>query len=235
MPNSGLLRRRVPAEEGEWLSVSDLMAGLMMVFLCISIVMMRSMMEEREKIRALAQSYRANQLAIYQSLAREFEHDLPRWGASLDKDRLTIAFNNSDAMFQTGAAEMNREAQGVMQDFFPRYIAALKPYLGSIRAIHIEGHTSSEWGGAGSSRDNYFNNLRLSQNRSREVLRFVQGQVPEGEVPGMLALVAAVGYSSARPILRADGSEDLEKSKRVAFRVITNSEAQIHRILEEAL
>lgn len=232
---TNLSLRRSSAEDGEWLSLSDLMAGLMMVFLCISIVMMRSMMEEREKIRALAQSYRANQLAIYQSLASEFAQDLQRWGATLDKDRLTIAFNDSDAMFQTGAAEMNFHAQEIMENFFPRYIAVLQPYLGSILAIHIEGHTSSEWAGGSSTQENYFNNLRLSQNRSREVLRFVQGQVPAAEVPGMLALVAAVGYSSARPILRADGSEDPEKSKRVAFRVITNSEAQIHRILEEAL
>lgn len=224
-----------PSEEGEWLSVSDLMAGLMMVFLCISIVMMRSMMEEREKIRALARSYHDNQLAIYQTLVREFEDDLPHWGAAIDKDSLTISFNNSDAMFQTGAAEMNADAQKVMENFFPRYLAALKPYLDSVRAIHIEGHTSSEWGTGGSRSDNYFNNLRLSQNRSREVLRFVHSLVPAEEVPGMLALVAAVGYSSARPVLRADGSEDPEKSKRVAFRVITNSEAQIHRILEEAL
>ncbi|MEX2963628.1 flagellar motor protein MotB [Microbulbifer sp. TYP-18] len=234
MPTN-LSRRRRASEDGEWLSVSDLMAGLMMVFLCIAIVMMRSVMEEREKIRALAQSFRDNQLAIYQSLEREFGPDLPLWGATLDKDRLTIAFNNSDAMFQTGKAEMNLQARQIMEDFFPRYIAVLKPYLGSILAIHIEGHTSSEWAGGSGPRENYFNNLRLSQNRSREVLRFVQGQMPREEVPGMLALVAAVGYSSARPVLRADGTEDPEKSKRVAFRVITNSEAQIHRILEEAL
>jgi outer membrane protein OmpA-like peptidoglycan-associated protein len=234
MPNNLTSNSRA-ADDGEWLSVSDLMAGLMMVFLCISIVMMRSMMEEREKIRARAQSYRDNQLAIYQTLVAEFEDDLPRWGATIDKDRLIIAFNNSDAMFTTGEAEMNLQAQRVMENFFPRYITALKPYLGSIRAIHIEGHTSSEWGAGGSSNDNYFKNLRLSQSRSREVLHHVQGLVPEAEVPGMLALVAAVGYSSARPVLRADGSEDPEKSKRVAFRVITNSEAQIHRILEEAL
>ncbi|WP_237066807.1 OmpA/MotB family protein [Microbulbifer guangxiensis] len=234
MPNK-LVGRNQGSEESEWLSVSDLMAGLMMVFLCISIVMMRSMMEEREKIRALAQSYRDNQLAIYQSLVMEFGEDLQHWGATIDKDRLIIAFNNADAMFPTGEAEMNQEAQWVMEDFFPRYIHVLKPYLGSIRAIHIEGHTSSEWGSGGSSRDNYFKNLRLSQSRSREVLHHVQGLVPEAEVPGMLALVAAVGYSSARPVLRKDGTEDPEKSKRVAFRVITNSEAQIHRILEEAL
>lgn len=234
MRNSLTLSRN-PPEEGEWLSVSDLMAGLMMVFLCISIVMMRSMIEEREKIRAMAQSFRDNQLAIYQSLVEEFEDDLPRWGATIDRDQLTIAFNDSDAMFQTGDAELDPEAQRVMRNFFPRYIAALQPYLGSIRAIHIEGHTSSEWGAGGSPKENYFNNLRLSQNRSREVLRFVHGLVPAQEVPGMLQLVAAVGYSSARPVLRADGREDPEKSKRVAFRVITNAEAQIHRILEEAL
>ncbi|MFI2813215.1 MULTISPECIES: OmpA family protein [Microbulbifer] len=223
------------SEDSEWVSLSDLMAGLMMVFLCIAVVMMRSVMEEREKIRALAEDYRDNQLAIYQALRDEFRNDLPRWGASIDKEKLAIAFNNSDAMFQAGAAEMNRTATEVMRSFFPRYIRALKPYMDSISAIHIEGHTSSEWGGDVGPQANYFNNLALSQERSRAVLRFVHTLVPAAEAATMQSLVAAVGYSSARPVLHTDGSEDAEKSRRVAFRVITDSEAHIHQILEEAL
>ncbi|WP_237060385.1 OmpA/MotB family protein [Microbulbifer sediminum] len=222
-------------EDSEWVSLSDLMAGLMMVFLCIAVVMMRSVMEEREKIRALAVDYRDNQLAIYHALHDEFENDLPRWGATIDKEKLAIAFNNSDAMFQAGASEMNTAATKVMRSFFPRYIRALKPYMDSISAIHIEGHTSSEWGGDTGAQTNYFNNLALSQERSRAVLHFVHTLVPAEEAASMRAMVAAVGYSSARPVLHPDGREDAEKSRRVAFRVITDSESHIHQILEEAL
>jgi len=66
-------------DDSEWLSVSDLMAGLMMVFLIIAIAMIRSVMIEREKIRAIAESYHQSQLAIYQSLQQVFGADLDAW------------------------------------------------------------------------------------------------------------------------------------------------------------
>lgn len=41
-----------PSDSGEhWMSVSDLMAGLMMVFLFISVALMRDAMVERDKIK----------------------------------------------------------------------------------------------------------------------------------------------------------------------------------------
>ena len=45
--------------------------------------------------------------------------------------------------------------------------------------------------------------------------------------------VAAVGYSSSRLILTDDGLEDAIRSRRVDFRVVTNAETQIRKILVE--
>ncbi|MBY6191682.1 OmpA family protein [Microbulbifer agarilyticus] len=221
--------------ESSWISVSDLMAGLMMVFLCIAVAMMRSVMIEREKIRTIAMSYKENQLAIYESLQQEFAPDLARWGATIDRDTLTVAFNNSDAMFDTGEAALSASYQVVFEEFFPRYMNVLVPYQDSVDAVRIEGHTSSGWGQSLDLNAMYFNNLRLSQDRARSVLRFVYtlGEVTTHHA-WMMQNVAAVGYSSSRPIYNADGSENIEQSKRVAFRVITNSETKIHSILEES-
>ncbi|MCA0894587.1 OmpA/MotB family protein [Microbulbifer agarilyticus] len=221
--------------ESSWISVSDLMAGLMMVFLCIAVAMMRSVMIEREKIRTIAMSYKENQLAIYESLQQEFAPDLARWGATIDRDTLTVAFNNSDAMFDTGEAALSASYQVVFEEFFPRYMNVLVPYQDSVDAVRIEGHTSSGWGESLDLNAMYFNNLRLSQDRARSVLRFVYtlGEVTTHHA-WMMQNVAAVGYSSSRPIYNADGSENIEQSKRVAFRVITNSETKIHSILEES-
>ena len=59
-------------EEVHWLSVSDLMAGLMMVFLFISIALMRNAFLERDKvqiekdkIKEIAVAYQQNQVAIF--------------------------------------------------------------------------------------------------------------------------------------------------------------------------
>ncbi|MFD1217267.1 OmpA/MotB family protein [Microbulbifer celer] len=235
---SGYHGGRVSQDRGDdasWISVSDLMAGLMMVFLCIAVAMMRSVMIEREKIRTIAMSYKENQLAIYETLQREFAPDLGRWGATIDRETLTIAFNNSDAMFETGEAELNASYQVVFEEFFPRYMNVLAPFRTSIEAVRIEGHTSSGWGQSSDPNAMYFNNLRLSQDRARSVLRFVYTlDAVTSYNSWMMKNVAAVGYSSSRPIYNADGSENIDQSKRVAFRVITNSETKIHSILEES-
>ena len=44
-------------EESHWLSVSDLMAGLMMVFLFIAIALMRQAFVERDKVQEVAVAY----------------------------------------------------------------------------------------------------------------------------------------------------------------------------------
>ena len=61
-------------EDGEhWLTVSDLMAGLMMVFLFIAIAFMRHVSIERDKIKDVAVAYQQNQVAIFDVLNAEFE------------------------------------------------------------------------------------------------------------------------------------------------------------------
>jgi outer membrane protein OmpA-like peptidoglycan-associated protein len=66
-----------------WMSVSDLMSGLMMVFLFISIAMMRSAFIERDTIKEVAVTYQENQVAIYNQLMLEFKNDLARWDADI--------------------------------------------------------------------------------------------------------------------------------------------------------
>lgn len=64
-------------ESGEhWLTVSDLMAGLMMVFLFIAIVFMMNTQKENDKIKDVAVAYQQNQVAIYEALQTEFKDDL---------------------------------------------------------------------------------------------------------------------------------------------------------------
>ncbi|WP_241238926.1 hypothetical protein [Colwellia sp. Arc7-635] len=73
--------RKSNGESGEhWLTISDLMAGLMMVFLFIAIVFMRHTMKENEKIKNVAVAFQENQVAIYTALHNEFQDDLADWG-----------------------------------------------------------------------------------------------------------------------------------------------------------
>jgi len=223
-------------QEGEehWISVSDLMSGLMMVFLFISIALMRHAIIERDKIKSVAVAYQNNQVAIYEALTREFKNDLVKWNAAIDRDTLSFSFKSPDILFGTGSSELKPEFRALLLGFFPRYLKILMQFKDSINEVRIEGHTSSIWGAGISAEDAYFRNMELSQARTRSVLLFIQGV--KDIAPDKLWVrrnVAAVGLSSSRPVLDSQGREDELQSKRVSFRVITNADTQIRKIIED--
>lgn len=220
-------------EESHWLSVADLMAGLMMVFLFIAIALMKETLSERDKIKKVAVAYQENQVAIYNALQQEFEHDLEKWNAEIDEQTLTFTFKAPDVLFQSGKVDLNSQYQVLLAAFFPRYMTILAPFRSSINEIRIEGHTSSVWQQA-TNRDAYFNNMRLSQERTRAVLAYIYDlESSRSYRQWIKSSIAAVGLSSSKLMLNEQGIEDLAKSRRVSFRVITNSDIQIKRILQE--
>ncbi len=216
-----------------WLSVSDLMAGLMMVFLFVSIALMRDAMIERDKIKDVAVAYQENQVALYDALTAEFEPDLKRWDAAIERDTLSFQFKSPDVLFDTGKITLKPAFRAILGDFFPRYLSVLLHFRDSIDEVRIEGHTSSVWNNDSTEEDAYFRNMELSQGRTRVVLSYVYSLPDvEEERSWIKNRIAAVGFSSSRLVRAPDGSEDRERSRRVSFRVITNAETQIRTILE---
>jgi len=218
--------------EDHWLSVSDLMAGLMMVFLFIAISLMRDAMIERDKIKDVAVAYQENQVSIYESLIEEFQKDLDKWNADIDDETLTFTFKSPDTLFDDGDTEIKNEYKMILNDFFPRYLKIVYNFQNSINEIRIEGHTSSKWNTKTSLDDAYFKNMKLSQGRTRSVLNDIYNlnEVQKNK-DWIKNKTAAVGFSSSKLIYK-NGKEDTDASKRVSFRVITNSDIQIRKILE---
>jgi len=220
-------------EKDHWLTVSDLMAGLMVVFLFIAVALMRDAMVERDKIKQVAIAYRENQLEIYQALQKEFGPNLATWNAEIDKDTLTFIFNSSETLFNDGETELSPSYQSLLENFFPRYMKVLERFSDSISEVRIEGHTSSIWNENTSDTEAYFLNMELSQERTRSVLDYVY-QLPSVNPyrSWIKGHIAAVGYSSSHPITNRFGQEDLDRSRRVTFRVMTNAETKIQQILD---
>lgn len=218
-----------------WMSVSDLMAGLMMVFLFISISYMLYALVEKDKIKEVAVAYQNTQVAIYDALTDEFSSELDEWKAEIDPVTLEVRFKEPDVLFASGSIELQQRFKNILLDFFPRYLAVLGKYRESIDEVRIEGHTSSEWTSSVSQSEAYFLNMGLSQGRTRSVLEYVSTLVPDESDQGRWVRqhVAAVGYSSSRLISDIQGSEDRAGSRRVSFRVVTNAETQIKKIIEE--
>lgn len=223
-------------EENPWISISDLMSVLMMVFLFVSITYMVKITIEKNKIKTIAVTYENLQNELYLDLKKEFGKDLEAWNAVLDEATLSIRFEEPEILFKVGSSELKNNFKILLDDFFPRYLKILTSdkYKNDIEEIRIEGHTSSEWFSKTSEQQAYFNNMELSQNRTRKVLEYIlQQNWNEALFEWTKKHLTANGLASSKIILDANGKENKEKSRRVEFRVKTDAEKRIVKIVKQ--
>ncbi len=223
--------------EDYWPAISDLMSGLMLVFLLIAIAYMHNVAEGQKRIKKVAVAYQEAQVSLYESLMDEFKKDLPKWKAKIDKETLSVQFMEPEVLFRTGSAEVTPTFKQILNDFFPRYLEILfsDKYSGNIDEVRIEGHTSSEWSnGHASPEIAYFNNMRLSQDRTRAVLQYCYSLATNVDQQSkMRKYVTANGLSSSQLEKDNSGKELKKLSRRVEFRTRTNAEHKIVEIIEE--
>lgn len=220
------------SDEGEgWLSVSDMMAGLMIIFLFIAITYIKDIRAEKERIEEIAVAWNKTQDKLYEDLHGAFKEDLEKWKASLDRETLSVRFQEPSILFEQGESQLKHGFKEILNDFFPRYISIIKKYKDDLAEVRIEGHTSSIWNGSVSEMEAYFKNMELSQNRTRETLEYVLS-LPEiqNEVGWARENITANGLSSSKTI-QNNGVENRELSRRVEFRVRTKAEERIMTIL----
>lgn len=221
--------------ESEWVSISDLMSVLMIIFLFIAVSYMHNVQQNQLNIKKVAVAYQELQTDLYLDLWQEFKDDLPNWKAVIEKDTLTVRFEEPEVLFAIGSSELSDKFQSILEDFFPRYVRIISSdkYRKNIEEIRIEGHTSSEWNGESQEMEAYFNNMRLSQNRTRSVLKYCLSLVDDPEIlKWSKQFITANGLASSQLIKNNDGAEDKQKSRRVEFRTKTNAEKKVVEIIE---
>lgn len=226
-----------PAAEAHWIPLSDLMTGLMMMFLLIAVVYMVQIEAESRKMKEVAVLYDELRTKLYEDLNREFAADLDRWGAQISKENLTVRFKEPEVLFALGSSELKPRFKEILDDFFPRYVRILTSdkYRDSITELRIEGHTSSVWTSSVDPQQSYFLNMALSQERTRSTLQYVMS-IPslKGDIKWLEQFATANGLSFSKLVRTSDGREDRAASQRVEFRVVTDAERRIARILEAA-
>ena len=211
------------------------MTGLMVIFLLIAVTYMMRVEAESAKAKDVAVAYSEIQDALYEDLKTEFGPDLSRWKASIEKSDLSIRFDEPDILFDQGRPDLNKKFQSILQDFLPRYVAILtkEKYSDKITEVRIEGHTSSEWTQQVDATSAYFLNMELSQARTRSVLIFAMGlPALQNKTDWLKSKVTANGLSSSRLVKDPNGTEDSARSRRVEFRVRTDAEVRLAKILE---
>ena len=226
---------KIVTSEGEiWQPISDLMSVLMMIFILIAVSFMLEVSVDRDEIKDVAESYITLQEELYNKLYQEFKDDLVKWNAELDKESISIRFKSPEILFDNGSSEIKPDFEYILTDFFPRFTSILydEKFRADIDEIRIEGHTSKYWSTTTTVDEAYILNMRLSQDRTRNVLQFTMGLIDDPVKSAWVRMnLTANGLSSSKPFVEKNGTENQELSRRVEFRVKTNAENKINEIL----
>ncbi|RLA78134.1 MAG: hypothetical protein DRG78_15845 [Epsilonproteobacteria bacterium] len=210
------------------MSISDMMSGLMLVFLFIAIGFMIEMQSQKDSMKDIAISYRDSKVNLNEVLYDEFEDDLKKWEANITKDN-TVIFNSPKVLFEVNKSDLNFEFKTVLEEFFPRYVKILtsKQYKDEIKEIRVEGHTSDKWASTSSKKEIYLNNMKLSQSRAYEVLSYcysLEDEVTKKNRPWLEKFFRANGMAFSE-------LKDIKKARRVEFTIQMKSEDKVYKIL----
>jgi len=230
-------------KESHWIPLADLMTVLMVIFLFMSISYMALMEKRQKEQNKIFKDYEESKVALYNELNETFKNDFTKWDLKLDND-LSIKFTNPQVLFGTGSSEITEHFQSILIEFLPKYLSVVlkEKYKDKIAEIRIEGHTDTK--PIGLTSDPYIDNMKLSQDRGRNVLAFLRTQncflsLQPNEQERLQYWLTANGLSYGRAVdknykVSYDSKLpiDNDKSRRVEFRIVTTSEAIINEALK---
>lgn len=233
------------SSDNNWVSFSDIMTVLMIVFLFISISYMKQVKDEQAQRDVLFEEFRATKEELYNELNTVFKDDYKKWEIQLDKD-LSIKFTNPDVLFQSGKTNIRVHFSSILDEFLPKYfdIILKEKYRDKISEIRVEGHTD-DVPAPHYDKDPYIANTLLSQKRSAEVIKYFRNinyfkKLSLKKVRLIEFLLTANGLSYGRTIdnegkltILSHKPINKEKSRRVEFRIITTSDQLIDRVLND--
>lgn len=158
------------AKHNVWMSVSDLMTGLMIIFLFIAIAYISRVKKDQNVLS----DYVETKQRLHDKLVNEFKGDTAKWQMSIGRD-LSMKFNNPSVLFASSSYELTPQFKEILDVFLPKYLDILiKDSLRhNIQEIRIEGHTDDvkydQY-----DKDPYLANTILSQQRALSVLRYLR-------------------------------------------------------------
>lgn len=231
-------------KENFWIPYADLMTVLMVVFLFISIAYMGLVQFQRKEQDKIFKDFKETKESLFKDLNNEFRDDFKKWNLVLDKD-LSIKFTNPEVLFQSGKSDITPKFQAILKEFFPKYLSIVlqDKYKDKISEIRIEGHTDNV--AIHDTNDPYIDNVKLSQDRSRNVLQFLR-KLPfyrnlTNENEQILQFwITANGLSYGRTLDKNNKLTYVSKniinnvkSRRVEFRIVTTSEILVDEVLKQ--
>lgn len=134
--------------------------------------------------------------------------------------RATVDQNTGDIMlesavfFDVAKDAIKESGQALLNDFIPIYLSVLlqPEYIDFLGEIIIEGHTDTS--------GTYLSNLELSQKRALSVATYClkMDSLTEMQQETLRSILTAKGRSFSSPVYAANGTIDMDASRRVEFK-----------------
>lgn len=230
-------------------SFSDIMAGLLLVFVLVMAGSILKAQEEFETAKkklddatATAESLGAElgekeaQLekilgirnTIIERLKEEFSKNDMGGKLSVDEQTGAIVFD-SNLLFEFGKHRLSREGKQFLKDFLPKYTGILlsDEFIGYVAEIVIEGHTDPVSG--------YMDNMKLSQERAYAVADYVLRGTEVYTIEDrdlVRRYISVNGRSESELIYDENGEIDPEASRRVELQFQLKDDEMIAQMLE---
>lgn len=209
--------------ENTWISYSDLMSALLLMFalfLMVNILEGKAAMEEKDK---MIQELTGVRTEIIEELNAEFNNS--KLSMEVDPQTGAIRFS-SGVFFATNESTVSTQGREYLKEFIPKYIDVLfsERFKGSVAQIIVEGHTDQN--------GIYLYNLDLSQQRSLAVVKEILSE----EFPNfahkeeLRNLLTSNGRSYSELIYNENGEVNPDKSRRVEFKFRLKDEDLINKL-----
>ena len=121
-PKPARILKRTP--EDHWIPLSDLMTGLMMIFMLVAIIFMLQLKAKEKEVKDIGKNYTDLRSELCSELKAKFKDD----ERDLEVDpscSLSITFLNSDNQFDLGKSDVKPSFKDKLAVFFPKYVAIL--------------------------------------------------------------------------------------------------------------
>lgn len=225
-----------------WMSVSDLMTGLMIIFLFIAIAYISKVQSNQSVLKDFVD----NKTNMHERMIEKFRSEMQNGTITIGGD-LSMRFEKAETLFPSGSDELTPEFKRTLSEIIPKYLDLLltDSLRGEIKEIRIEGHTDNT-AYPKLNADPYMANLILSQRRAANVMAFIRSlpsykNYSEEERNLLDYWFTANGLSYGRA-LDSDGNVslltgrpiDAEKSRRVEFKIITSGEEVLEDFIEKS-
>ena len=182
-----------------------------------SLSLQQSKIEEQAALLAAQQTEIDKLIGLRSRIIEELRDELRRENldAVVDRNTGAIAFTGA-VLFDTNRNELKDSGKALLNAFLPVYIRTLmsEENEGYVGEIIIEGHTDTS--------GSYLHNLALSQERALAVAEYCLGpemtELTSAEKQMLQRILTANGRSYADPVYKADGTVDMEASRRVVFK-----------------